>query len=233
MPLIEIVGVGFDTFVCILIIETNNAILSPKYNIFDNWEYVFYFRIKPILAVCPSGYLRASYHVYKIGCCWCAAFPFSPRNCLWLPLRISFRGSVGNLTSNTANVAKQIRPCRGRSPAKSVASVCRAGARTQEGRDAAPRNGEDISAAKNLSNGALPNKLTPFFRVFCPAFDFVKRFSFWGHHHLHHHHRTDGRTGDFFGRQREKALLVKQEKPSSNLTKLGFTACETHMLFSA
>ena len=34
--------------------------------------------------------------------------------------------------------------------------------------------------------------------------------------------RTDGRTRDFFGRQSEEALLVKQEKPSSNLTKLGF-----------
>ena len=34
MPLIDIVVVWFDTFVCTLIFETNNAILSPKYNIF-------------------------------------------------------------------------------------------------------------------------------------------------------------------------------------------------------
>ena len=37
--LMNIVVVWFDTFVFALIFETNNAILSPKYNIFDNWEY--------------------------------------------------------------------------------------------------------------------------------------------------------------------------------------------------
>ena len=42
-----------------------------------------------------------------------------------------------------------------------------------------------------------------------------KGFLFGGHHH---HHLTDAR---FFGRQSEAALLVKQENPSSNLTKLG------------
>ena len=34
IPLINIIVVRFDTFVCTLIFETNNAILSPKYNIF-------------------------------------------------------------------------------------------------------------------------------------------------------------------------------------------------------
>ena len=37
----------------------------------------------------------------------------------------------------------------------------------------------------------------------------------------HHHTTTIGRTRDIFRHQSEEALLVKQEKPSSNLTKLG------------
>ena len=49
--------------------------------------------------------------------------------------------------------------------------------RAQEGRDAAPRNREDISVAENLSNDAQANKATPFF-VFCPYFYFVERCSF-------------------------------------------------------
>ena len=60
------VVVRFDTFVCTLIFEMYNVILSPKYNIFElgvlccqNFE---------CSAVCPSGYLPESYHVYKLGC---------------------------------------------------------------------------------------------------------------------------------------------------------------------
>ena len=48
------------------------------------------------------------------------------------------------------------------------------------------------------------------FRVFGLILNFVKRFSFWDTR------RTDGRTRDLFERQSEVALLVKQEKPSSN-----------------
>ena len=45
------------------------------------------------------------------------------------------------------------------------------------------------------------------------------------------HQKTDGRTQDFFGRQSEVAVLVKQEKPSSNCDEAGiektFRAKET------
>ena len=44
----------------------HNAILSPKYNIRLLGGLAF--RGFECLAVCPLGYLRASYHVYKIGC---------------------------------------------------------------------------------------------------------------------------------------------------------------------
>ena len=37
-------------------------------------------------------YLRAIYNVHILIGSWCAAFPFLPRNCPWLPLRISSRG---------------------------------------------------------------------------------------------------------------------------------------------
>ena len=79
------------------------------------------------------------------------------------------------------------------------------------------------AAAENLSNDALPNKATPFFlfSVRCPIFDFVKRFSFWGHHHLHH--RTGGRDGReiFSNAKARKLCSSNKKKPSSKLTKLG------------
>ena len=61
-----VVVVRFDTFVCTLIFEMNNVILSPKYNNFDSG--VLCCQNFECSAVCPSRYLRASYHVYKIGC---------------------------------------------------------------------------------------------------------------------------------------------------------------------
>ena len=66
IPLIDIVVVQIDTFVCTLIFETSNVILSSKYNIFELG--VLCCGDFKCLAVCPSGYLRVSYHVYKIGC---------------------------------------------------------------------------------------------------------------------------------------------------------------------
>ena len=66
---------------------------------------------------------------------------------------------------------------RQRAP-QSVAGVRRAGVRAQEGKDSAPKNGEDVSAAKILSNDALRNKATAFFvfsvlvLIFQPVFFF-------------------------------------------------------------
>ena len=86
-------------------------------------------------------------------------------------------------------------------------------------RNAVLRNGDAVSrekkTAKHLPDDALPNARVPFVRVFCPVLNFVERFSFGGR-------LTDGRTGVFFGRQSEEALLlVIRGKLSSNLTKLG------------
>ena len=47
-------------------------------------------------SVCKP-YLLASYHVYILIGCWCAAFSFPPRSCLWMPLRISSWGLGGVL----------------------------------------------------------------------------------------------------------------------------------------
>ena len=58
---------------------------------------------------------------------------------------------------------------------KSVAGVRRAGARAQEGRDAGPNNGENVSVAPNLSNDALANKATPFL-CFLSCFWFCQKF---------------------------------------------------------
>ena len=57
------------------------------------------------------------------------------------------------------------------------------------------------------------------FCVFRPILHFVKRFWSWGHQA--DRKKTDAR---FLGRQSEEALLAKQGKPSSNLTKLGYSA---------
>ena len=70
---------------------------------------------------------------------------------------------------------------------------------------------------KTVKRGSIEHNIS-LFRPFFPLFDLLERFLFWGHLM---DGRTDGRTGDFFGRQSEKALLVQQGKPSSNLTKLG------------
>ena len=64
IPLIDIVVVRFNTCDCTLIFEMNNVILSPKYNIFESG--VLCDRDFEFSVVCPSGYLRANYHVYKI-----------------------------------------------------------------------------------------------------------------------------------------------------------------------
>ena len=61
------------------------------------------------------------------------------------------------------------------------------------------------------------------FRVFCPVLNLSKGFLFEDTRLTDGQNcgRTDGRTRPFFGRQSEEALLVKQGKLSSNLTKLG------------
>ena len=66
--LIDIVVVQFDAFVCTLTFETNNVILSPKYNIFIIGSIVLAgFWMFRGLSVNPT-YLWASCHVCKIGC---------------------------------------------------------------------------------------------------------------------------------------------------------------------
>jgi len=104
MPLIDIVVVRFDTFVCTLILEMNNAILSPKYNIFGsgvlccrNFERLF-----PQLSCSRSvrePYLRASYHVYKIGCLLVCGISLPAAQLFLIAIENILRGSVGNLTS--------------------------------------------------------------------------------------------------------------------------------------
>ena len=60
MPLIDIVVVRFDTFVCTLIFETK-PILSPKYDIF-NWECCVG-EISNVSWSVRKPYLRVRYHV--------------------------------------------------------------------------------------------------------------------------------------------------------------------------
>ena len=92
---IDIVVVRFVTFVCTLIFEMNDAILSPKNNIFiigrNMWPGFWMFRGLPINPI--SGQVIMC--VWKLVVCWCAACLFPSRNCLWLPLRISSGGRGG------------------------------------------------------------------------------------------------------------------------------------------
>ena len=103
MLLIDVLLVWFDTFVGTLVFETNNVILSPKYNIFEsgvlccrNFERLF------TQLLCSRSvrkpYFRASYRVYKIGCLRVRGisllvaqlFVIAIENILWV--------CVGNLT---------------------------------------------------------------------------------------------------------------------------------------
>ena len=66
--LIDIVVTSFDTCIDTLIFETNNIILcKSEVPIFSIWEYCVVKISNVSRSVCKL-YLRASYHVYKIGC---------------------------------------------------------------------------------------------------------------------------------------------------------------------
>ena len=94
IPLIDIVVVWFDTFVCTLIFETNNVILSPKPKYFWIGSIVFSkFWMFCGLSVNPISVRLIMY--IKLVVCWCAAFPFPSRKCLWLSLRTSSWGGWG------------------------------------------------------------------------------------------------------------------------------------------
>ena len=96
MSLIDIVVVRFDTFVCTLIFETDNAILSPKYNIFESGE--LYCRDFECPVVCSLGYLRTSYHVYKIGYFLVRGTSLPAAQLFVIAIENILRGWVGNLT---------------------------------------------------------------------------------------------------------------------------------------
>ena len=86
--------------------DTTNQYRCDRNNtIFDNWNDYLY----EILWSDRKPYLLASYHIYILIGCWCAAF-FPTRNCLLLPLRISSGRGVGNLTRKRLKNAKQSSP---------------------------------------------------------------------------------------------------------------------------
>ena len=95
--LIDIVVVRFDAFVCTLIFETNNAILSPKYNIFIIGSISCpRFQMFRGLSVNPIScrvimYIRLAVMVRDISLPVAQLFVIAIENIL--------RGDVGNLTS--------------------------------------------------------------------------------------------------------------------------------------
>ena len=98
--LIDIVVVRYNTCVGTLIFETNNVILSPKYNIFESG--VLCSRNFECPAVCPSGYLRASYHVYKTGCLLVRGISLPSAQLFVIAIESILRGVCGrNCVPNT------------------------------------------------------------------------------------------------------------------------------------
>ena len=79
--------------------DKSNINSEVQYSIIGRTTYVF--KILNVSRSVRKPYLRASHHVCILIGCWCTAFPFLRRNCLWLPLRVSsiIQRAVGNLTS--------------------------------------------------------------------------------------------------------------------------------------
>ena len=65
---------------------------------FSNQEYVLCSQNFEYSAVCPSEYLRTSYHVYKIGCMLVRGISLPAAQLYVIAIENIFRGGVGNLT---------------------------------------------------------------------------------------------------------------------------------------
>ena len=81
-----------------LIFETNTVQYYVQSTIFDNWEnYVV--EILNVLRSVRKPYLRASYHVYKIGCLLVRRISLLAAQLFVIAIENILREGVGNLTS--------------------------------------------------------------------------------------------------------------------------------------
>ena len=76
--------------------DEHSTVLSLQSNIFDLgvlccWDF-------ECSAVCPWGYLRASYHVYKIGCLLVRGISLTAAQLFVIAIENILRRGVGNLT---------------------------------------------------------------------------------------------------------------------------------------
>ena len=97
IPLIDNVVLQIKKIVSFPLLFVTHVNLTEEYSTILSSQLLF-------SKVCPSGYLLACNYVYISIGSWCAAFPFPPRNCLLLPLRISSGVCVGNLTRTRSSL---------------------------------------------------------------------------------------------------------------------------------
>ena len=91
-------------------VDIQDIVRCRSYDWFcSNWEYLVFEIWSAITSVCKP-YLMASLPDSCLDCSWSAAFPFLPRNWLWLPWRRSSGRVSGNLAPEREGIRLEWKP---------------------------------------------------------------------------------------------------------------------------